>query len=247
VIGAGKVATLLAQHLYSAGHEISGVWSRDGEHALGLAVTLGAEGIPDPGGVPGDADFYLVAVSDGAIPEVASRFRGYPGTWVHTAGAVPMETLAGAFGRYGVLYPLQTFTKGREPSLRETPILVEGSDKQVCSQISSLASSISGNVIEADSADRLVVHLAAVFANNFSNHMVTVAGRILKERGYEPSLLDPILRETFQKIMEMGPERAQTGPAARGDLATMEKHLQLLKKHPGWEKMYTFISHDIGK
>jgi predicted short-subunit dehydrogenase-like oxidoreductase (DUF2520 family) len=246
VIGAGKVASLLARHLYSAGHEISGVWSRDRDHTRALAVALGTAEIQDPDGLPVDADIYLMAVSDGAIPEVAGRFRDYPGTWVHTAGAVPMETL-GAFDRYGVLYPLQTFTEGRELSLKETPILVEGSDPEVCSQIRSLASSVSENVLDVDSGDRLVIHLAAVFANNFSNHMVTVAGRILKEYGHDPALLGPILRETFRKIMEMGPERAQTGPAARGDQATMEKHLQLLKRHSGWEKIYTFISRDIGK
>jgi predicted short-subunit dehydrogenase-like oxidoreductase (DUF2520 family) len=239
------VATHISRHLFSAGHSITCVWSRGKERAEKLAAEVGSRGGSSPGMVPGDADFYLLAVPDSAIPLMAEEFRGTPGIWIHTAGAVPMNVLAGCFREYGVLYPLQTLSADRPVALADTPLLVEGSGRPVTDRIAEVARSISGSVIEMDSPHRLVVHLAAVFANNFTNHMCSVAEQIMKARGADPALLLPLLRETFGKIEEMGPARAQTGPAVRNDQQTMHVHLEWLKRYPEWEKLYTFISRDI--
>ena len=247
IIGAGNVATHISRHLHFTGHQISCMWSRRQERAEILASGVESVGTADPGKVPDNADFYLVAVPDGAIPEIAARFSGSKGIWLHTAGAVSMDILEKDFQKYGVLYPLQTLTAERSVSLKDTPFLIEGSGPQVTRAIRSLASSISGTVIEMGSDRRLVIHLAAVFANNFSNHMVTIAGQILKDHESDLSLLAPLLRETAGKIAEMGPANAQTGPALRNDRVTMQKHLELLKGYPEWEKLYTFISRDIGR
>jgi predicted short-subunit dehydrogenase-like oxidoreductase (DUF2520 family) len=239
------VATHLSRDLHAAGHTIDCIWSRSQAHADRLASEFGSVGISDPELLPSNTDFCLVAVPDGVIYELTGKFKDQGGIWMHTAGAVSMDVLAGSFSRCGVLYPLQTLSSGRNVQLHDTPFLVEGSNQEVTRSIHTLASCISRTVIEMDSSQRLVVHLAAVFANNFSNHMVTIAKEILKQQKMDPSLLDPLLRETFSKMMEMGPENAQTGPAARMDHETIQKHLEWIKSHPEWEKLYTFISRDI--
>jgi predicted short-subunit dehydrogenase-like oxidoreductase (DUF2520 family) len=239
------VAFHISRHLYLAGQQIACVWSRTHESALKVAAVSGSIVASSVDEVPDDADFYLLAVADQAIADVADRFKGGAGVWMHTAGAVPMDVLKGVFSEYGIFYPLQTLSLQRQVSLGDTPFLVEGSSPPVLKKIRSLASSISERVVDMDSAGRLRVHLAAVFANNFSNHMATIASRIMDEQGGDHSLLDPLLRETYLKMAECGAAGAQTGPALRGDMETMKKHLELLKGHPEWEKLYTFVSRDI--
>ncbi len=244
IIGAGNVATHLSRHLHSAGHAITCIYSRTLESASQLARETGCPATDDPRKVPGRADFFIICVPDRAISDVAGQFRDTDGIWLHTAGAVPLDVFQGIHRRSGVLYPLQTLTKER-PLAEEFPLLLEGSDPEVTALIAKLASSLSGNSHVMNSSSRMVVHLAAVFANNFSNHMVHVAEQILEHEGMDPALLAPLLNETFRKVVAMGASGAQTGPAARGDQVTMQKHLALLKKHPEWEKLYTFISQDI--
>jgi len=245
ILGAGNVALHVSRHLYLAGHQVSCIWSRSIDSARRVAAASGSVAVSDAEEVPGDADFYLIAVADKAIAEVAFRFSGRKGIWVHTAGAVGMDQLAGIFENYGVLYPLQTLSRQRQVSLDDTPFLVEGSSRAVLMKIHSLASSITERVVDMNSADRLTVHLAAVFANNFSNHMVTIATRIMEKNGGSFSMLEPLIRETFMKMRETNPADAQTGPAVRGDEETIRKHLELLKGNPDWQKLYTFISRDI--
>jgi predicted short-subunit dehydrogenase-like oxidoreductase (DUF2520 family) len=158
-----------------------------------------------------------------------------------------MDVFKGLFPEYGVLYPLQTLSRASPLRLGPIPFLVEGSSAEVSEQVCELASTISERVEAADSATRLVVHLAAVFANNFSNHMVHIAHQILKEKDLSSNMLDPLLEETFQKIIRVGAREAQTGPAVREDRETMKKHIELLKNHPEWEKLYTFISREIAR
>jgi len=156
-----------------------------------------------------------------------------------------MHLLSAPFRQYGVLYPLQTLSRSRllEPS--KVPCLVEGSSPEVTSLIHRLASTVYDRIEEVDSDKRLLIHIAAVFANNFSNHMVHIARILLEERELDPELLDPLLEETFEKIKSLGTVKGRTGPAVRGDEETMAKHIELLKGHPEWEKLYTFISRDI--
>jgi predicted short-subunit dehydrogenase-like oxidoreductase (DUF2520 family) len=156
-----------------------------------------------------------------------------------------MNLLAPHFREYGVLYPLQSISAGRETDWTKLPLLIEASSPEVLDRMIILAGSLSGSVHEVDSKRRLRLHLAAVFANNFSNHMARIAYRILEEGGEDPGLLLPILEETFEKIRDMGPAAAQTGPARRKDAETMEKHLEVLRGHPEWEKLYTFVSRSI--
>ncbi len=247
MIGAGNVSTHISRHFHSKGHRIFCVYSRNSGSATELAGELGAMGTNIPDIVPDNADFYIVCVPDSAVAEVVGTFSHLNGTWLHTAGALSMDLFEGNQSHFGVLYPLQTLSKNRQVDLKESPFLVEGSSPEVTALVKTLASSISNHVHEVDSATRLSIHLSAVFANNFSNHMVTIGQQLMREKGVDENLLNPILEETFKKMAQVGAKGAQTGPAIRKDLVTMQKHIELLKDHPEWEKLYTFISREIDR
>ncbi len=247
MIGAGNVATHIARHLYAEGYTISCVYSRTAASAGRLAAELDAPGTSLPGEVPQEADFFIVCVPDREVAGVVKRFSSHEGTWVHTSGALSLDLFQDAQERCGVLYPLQTLSLQYPVDLEKVPFLVEGSSPGVTAAVKVLASHLSSSVHETTAAQRLVFHLAAVFANNFTNHMVHVAQKILDDAGLAEALIHPLLEETFMKMAEMGAAAAQTGPAVRGDQITLEKHLDLLKAYPEWEKLYTFISRDINR
>jgi predicted short-subunit dehydrogenase-like oxidoreductase (DUF2520 family) len=246
MLGAGNVSTHISRHLHSKGHRISCIYSLTLESASLLADEFGGIATTDLHEVPDLADYYIVCVPDQAVLSVLSHFKDWKGTWLHTAGALPMDLFKGFQSRYGVLYPLQTLSKEQGVDLSNTPFLVEGSSAEVTETLKKLADNITTNVQELDSEKRLIIHLAAVFANNFTNHMVHIGQLILQENELDLKLLDPILEETVRKIGLVGAGAAQTGPALRKDQETIQKHLELLKNHPEWEKLYTFISRDIG-
>ena len=239
------MATHISRHFHSVGQQISCIYSRTEESARRLSGELGVPGTSNMKEVPREADFFILCVPDRAVTDVSEQFRGREGTWLHTAGALSMELFQGIFEQYGVLYPMQSLSRDRNLRNGHIPFLVEASSHQVLERITDLAFSISDRVEEVDSPTRLKVHLAAVFANNFSNHMVHVAQQILEEANLDAGLLDLLLEETFHKLREMDSFSAQTGPAVRGDQETMNKHRELLKDHPELEKLYTFISRDI--
>ena len=239
------MATHISRHLYSVGNRVACVCSRGMESAQVLATELDCGAVDDPALVPTNADFYLLAVPDRFIPEVAARLPKVEGMVLHCAGAVAMGVLGSHAEAHGVLYPLQTLSRDRQVSLGEVPFLLEASDPKAMEKLRLLASGLSGRIVEVDSDERAMIHLAAVFANNFSNHMVDIAARIMEEHQLDFALLEPILKETFAKMNELGPRAAQTGPARRGDKESMQKHLDLLKEHPEWQKLYTFVSHNI--
>jgi predicted short-subunit dehydrogenase-like oxidoreductase (DUF2520 family) len=245
IIGAGNVSTHISRHFHSAGHRISCVFSRTEASAQRLAREFGVPYTSKSEAVPGDADFYIIAVPDRVVVETGLKFRHAKGTWLHTAGSLSMDVFKGIFDQYGVLYPLQTLSRSRPMDPSQVPCLVEGSSPEVTLSLMKLAASVYETVEKASSEQRLVIHAAAVFANNFSNHMVHIARQLLSSRRIDPVLLDPLLEETYKKIITSGTLEGRTGPAVRGDQETITKHLELLKDHPEWEKLYTFISRDI--
>jgi len=241
------VATHLSRHLHAQGHSIDCVWSRSLDSALTLAHQVEARASSLLSELPRQADFYLLAVPDEAVAGLAADCTDYRGIWLHCAGALPMQVFQGLFPEYGVMYPLQTLNKEFPLQSGKIPFLVEGSSPEVTAQVTRLASSIAERVEALDSASRLVVHLAAVFANNFSNHMVHIAQEILKEQNLPAGILDPLLEETYRKVLRVGAGAAQTGPAVRDDQITLKRHIEWLKSHPEWEKLYTFVSREIAR
>ncbi|WBL23650.1 Rossmann-like and DUF2520 domain-containing protein [Zunongwangia sp. HRR-M8] len=191
-----------------------------------------------------EADFYIISIKDDAIAEVASQLKEKRGIVLHTSGAVSMNVLEN-LNNYGVFYPLQSFSKDKAVNFAEIPINIEANSSENLEKLKSLALSVSNSVYEISSEQRKILHLAAVFANNFSNFMFTTAAEICEEHHIPFEILQPLIQETFQKIKTVSPKVAQTGPAIRNDEKTMQTHLQYLDEDH--KKLYKTISEAIIK
>lgn len=190
--------------------------------------------------IPRHADLYIYALSDSALPEVWAMMPETSGVWVHTAGSVSLEAMQAYHVDCGVLYPLQTFTKGRALDWAEVPIYYEGHE-----EVRRLAEALSRRVYPADSEGRAKLHLAAVLACNYSNHLVALAEDYLAREGFEPKTLLPLIRETMSKLETMPARRAQTGPAVRRDEATLERHRVLLEGQEELLRIYNVLAESI--
>lgn len=189
-------------------------------------------------GLPAKADLYIISVSDGAIASVAQKLTNVDGAVIHTSGSSDIDTLPAEIKRRGVLYPMQTFTKGKELEYNMIPLFVEGSDSSVEQYLLEVATLMSCNVQTADSDKRRRIHLSAVFACNYVNYLFTLADDVLKIDGLNLSLLYPLIDETINKSRSITPEPAQTGPARRHDMVTIAKHEALLSDYPEMKKLY---------
>lgn len=192
-----------------------------------------------------NADVYLIAVSDIAISEVSGKLMNNNGLVVHTSGSYPMNTLS-PIKRRGVFYPLQSFTAGKNVDFKEIPICLEASQDNDLKLLDQLAHLISDNVFHISSEQRKTIHLAAVFVNNFTNHLYKIGSDLCAEKNIPFKLLLPLIRETAQKISTLNPLEAQTGPARRGDTTTVENHIDLLENKTHKE-IYSLLSNSIKK
>jgi predicted short-subunit dehydrogenase-like oxidoreductase (DUF2520 family) len=196
-----------------------------------------------------EAQIYIIAITDDAIKNFSKQLPVRNTLVVHTSGSVPMDDLE-SINRKGVFYPLQTFSKDRELDFRTIPVCLEAEYDEDLELLKEVAYSISDHVELIDSENRARLHLAAVFVNNFVNHMYRVAYDILAEESLSFDLLKPLIIETANKIELMSPSEAQTGPAKRHDIKTMENHLHLLKNLSDKEiyrMLSTIISKSYGK
>lgn len=249
VLGSGNVATHLATALHDAGHEVAAIWSRTAEHAQQLADRInGAEAFCDMELLP-EADTYIISVKDDALVNVSqqlssSKGRGC-GVVLHTAGTLPMDLLKPHFDSYGVLYPMQTFSKAKAVDFSVIPMFTEGSDENALSCAKQLAGGISNSVYDLTSEQRKHLHLAAVWACNFVNHCYAIADDELKKVGLPFSVMLPLINETAAKIQQLSPREAQTGPAARWDTDVMERQKLLLKDNERLRTIYELMSIDI--
>ena len=251
ILGAGRVATHLAPALLHAGYELLQVWSRTEESAKSLSDSLGIPYTTNLDAVVADADIYIVCVSDSALSQVAERIVARVKTnslFLHTAGSVGIELWqrCGAL-RYGILYPLQTFSKERAVDFREVSLFVEASDEETMTTIERVAHGLSEKVYHADSKRRAQLHIAAVFACNFANAMYGAADRLLAEAGIPFEVLLPLIDETAAKVHALAPHSAQTGPAVRGDSAVLQNHMAALAGDEDLHAMYALISNYINK
>ena len=249
VIGSGNVAWHLAPALEDAGLVIECVYSRQQKHAQQLADRLyGTDTQAHLDFSDSEATLFVVAVSDDAIEEVAQQLvLPEEATVVHTSGSQPLTALRRAATNYtGVFYPLQTFSRHRLPDLRSVPICLESEDSEVLHRLTKLARKVSGHVALVSSAERQVLHVAAVFANNFTNHLLRMAEDLAITHQIDFSLLHPLIEETVLKALEDSPALAQTGPAARGDKTTIKQHMKQLRSFdPGYAKVYRVLTQHI--
>lgn len=246
MIGAGNVASALAPALDALdGVEITTIWSRTTTHAEELAVHLNKASVASElSDLPTDADLYLLSVADDAIPSVARAIKCHPqAVAAHTSGGVDAAVLSCITPHYGVFYPLQTFTKGEPVDLATVPLFVEGADSVALNLLETLASRITPSTYHADSHRRAVMHAAAVFACNFTNHFLARANDILRTEGLTLDVLRPLIAETIRKASVMDPRTAQTGPARRNDSGCIARHEKLLT--PPQAELYHTLSQAI--
>lgn len=254
LIGSGNLAEALA-HALTEGEpgadpekprRLVQLWARNPVRAAAVAEPLGVPWSSDPAALVRTADLYLISVSDRAVAGVAATLP-IPDTAVvaHTAGSVPLDAL-GRFPRRAILYPLQSFTAGRRVDFRSIPLFLECADPILLPELEAFARTLSGEVRYADSARRALIHLAGVFANNFTNRMYGLAAEVLRRADLPYDVLKPLLLETAAKAADAAdPAAVQTGPAVRGDRATQERHLGLLAEEPLARTLYELISKNI--
>ena len=246
LIGAGNLATHLGKALHAAGHDMVQVFSRTMQSAETLASLLDAEPLTNMAQVRDDADVYIFSVKDSALEQLVSQLcGGEKKVFLHTAGSMPMSVFRGKALHYGVLYPMQTFSKQREVDFSIIPCFIEANDEFALKQIESLAGQISHRVYQLSSEDRKYLHLSAVFACNFANHCYAASQELLQQHGIPFDVMLPLIDETAAKVHGMTPKEAQTGPAVRYDENVIGKQIQLLENQPYFQKIYDCMSKSI--
>ena len=248
IIGTGNVPWHLAPALENAGHTVTEVYSRDLHRASKITARLYAtEPKDDLDFSDSEAEIYIIAVSDHAIPAIAdSIILPEESILVHTSGSVHLTALAYSSASYtGIFYPLQSFSKSREIDFEDVPFLLESDDQEVLSKLKILAKSLSPHQYLVKSKDRMALHLAAVFASNFTNHLLRISEEIMNRQGLDFEMLKPLIIEQVSKSLQMGAKAAQTGPALRGDVSTLDQHYQFLNYNEQVAEIYKLISQDI--
>lgn len=244
IIGAGNVAHCFGHLLKLHGHQILQVISRTKAHAQELAELLQAKATDDLLDINMEADVYILAVSDDAIPGLNDQLRLGKRIVAHTAGAVSLDAISRISTHTGVLYPLQSIRKELK-TYPPIPIMLEASNDEVQRRLQSLAQSIASEIALVNSHQRLQLHLAAVLCNNFTNHLIASAKSYCEQEGLDFTLLQPIIKETFDRLEKYPPESVQTGPAIRGDASTMALHRTLLEKEEHLQLIYKVMSDSI--
>ena len=249
MVGAGNVAWHLAPALEDTGLVMERVYSRQLKRAQQLADRLYGTDVQDHLDFStSDANLFILAVSDDAITEVAQQLvLPEAATVVHTSGSQPLQALRKADTPLtGVFYPLQTFSRHRLPDFRTVPICLESDDSGVLSRLTKLAKKVSGYVALVDSEERQTLHVAAVLANNFTNHLLRMAETFVDAHRIDFTLLHPLIEETVLKALDNGPATSQTGPAVRDDASTIRRHTKQLRAFdPGYAKVYRLLTQHI--
>ena len=240
IIGAGNVAYTLCKILKSKGIEPYCVLVRNAEKAQKVHEDLGVDVVSDYKKVL-ESDLAIISVNDDAISEVATHLVDYKGLVVHTSGTKPSELLNRSM-RYGVFYPLQTMSKTREISFDEIPLLIYANSPDDVEMLSQFAKQFSNKVEFCDDDQRKAIHLAAVYVSNFTNVMLGIGDKLLKENGLSLNLMRPLVMEMIKKSFEISPEKALTGPARRGDFATIGEHEKMLGDNPDELAIYMILT-----
>lgn len=248
LLGAGNVATHLAKALIKEGFNLCQIYSRSIESARELGIKTGIHYTTEIDEVYRQADIYIFSLSDSAIAGVAEKLtlENNP-LLLHTAGSVSKDILSAFSKNYGVLYPLQTFSKQRELNFREVPLCYDANTRNNTQIVEQICKTLCDRTYYMEDEERRKLHLAAVFACNFSNYMYSLAEDILYKNNIDFEIIKPLIQETAAKINDLSPKKAQTGPAIRNDKSTMNKHKELLEDNSDLKKLYTFISNNILK
>lgn len=245
MLGSGAVATHLGKALYGQGHRILQVYSRNLQHASTLSGQVEAEALDQLSKLNPKADLYIISVSDQAIAGLVDALPQTLACVVHTSGSTDIGVLEGRFSSWGVLYPLQTFSIQRDVDFSKIPILLEGDRPETESFLKLYMEELSRQVQLVESQQRGILHVAAVLACNFSNHLYALAQNLLEDHQLTFDLIRPLIQETAEKALQHAPASVQTGPAIRQDRNTMERHMVLLANRPDLQQLYKYLSESI--
>jgi predicted short-subunit dehydrogenase-like oxidoreductase (DUF2520 family) len=245
LIGSGKTATALGKAVALAGHEFVQVWSRSETGANDLAKQVNAKATTDLADINADADIYIIAVKDDVIGEVAGKLKVGNKIIAHTSGIKSKELLKQASTNYGIFYPFVSMTKETTADFKNALLMIEGSNAGTINALSTLAGTISDNVRMVEESQRQSLHLAAVFAHNFTNHFYTVAEKILDDKGLKFDDLRPLIAAHLSSVQRLSPAILQTGPAIRHDGTTIREHLHLLEQNSELRDLYLTMTEAI--
>jgi predicted short-subunit dehydrogenase-like oxidoreductase (DUF2520 family) len=243
LIGSGNIATHLALKMNRQEYHISQVFSRNLAEAKFLANKIECDWTVDPKKIK-EADITIIAVNDDSIQTIIKILPKKP--TVHTSGSTSIDVFKGHFNDYGVLYPLQTFNKDLDINLEKVPFFIEANNQVFEKELYKLASSFSQDITILDSLKRQQLHIAAVFACNFSNHMLVIAKELIEKEDLSYSLLLPLIKQSLSKIDYLNPKEAQTGPAIRNDNKIISEHIKSIKEDD-LRQLYSLISKSIIK
>lgn len=247
-IGSGNLAWHLAPALDNVGYTVKEVFSQNPKHAAALVGRLYQADVKATLDFStSSSDIFIIAVTDDAIQDIVREIiLPEDAILIHTSGSQPLSVLGyAATPNLGVFYPLQTFSKAKKIDFKDVPVFVESDSDEVTQVLIKMGKLISGKVKKITSHDRKALHVAAVFASNFSNHILTIAKEIADKNGLDFELLKPLIAETLNKSLAIDPRHAQTGPAKRGDLQILDNHIEFLQDDPQIAEIYKIISQHI--
>ena len=242
IIGSGNMAFSLGSELLHQGYQITEIYSRNKTEGRKLAKQLRTTYFNKIDKLPGDADLFFLCLQDDVITTIAGKLPFNDKIIIHTSGSVSMDALKNFSKQYGVFYPVQSINKNVVTHWKEIPICIEASSPNVLKLLHVLAKEISKSVYKINSEQRLHLHLAAVFANNFSNACFSMAKDILDESKLSFELIRPLILNTANKVQTSIPSSVQTGPAKRNDATVLKAHRKLLKDHNELKKVYDVLT-----
>ncbi len=248
IFGAGNLAFHLAEALHLSGYRIAQIYSRTQENAITLANKVNAQPITNINDFDPTASILIFALTDSVLPDIVNKIEFSGQLALHTSGSLPIDIFKGKAEHYGVLYPLQTFSKFRKVNFYEVPLLIEAGNPKDLANLQMFASSLCARTLHTASSQRRKIHLSAMFASNFVNHMYSIGEILAKKAGFSFDILKPMILETALKAIESSnPVASQTGPAVRCNTEILANHSALLSDTPSMQKIYNSVSNSIGE
>lgn len=246
ILGTGKLARHLSEKLISEGIQSLFLWGRNSEKTAKMAAELGMQHLASPDHFP-ENSAAIIAVSDHAIAEVAQLFKGKSAYMIHLSGTQAISALDGCAAHTGVLWPNQSFTPGNSIVWKNVPMSVEASDDEARTWLLQLTALLEGPVAWLSGDQRKQLHLAAVAANNFVNHLMVLTEEWCIAKGLDFQFLMPMVEQSVKRLREVSPSKTQTGPASRNDQVVIAQHVALLKDFPEFSEVYALLSKQIAE
>ncbi|MEN9340434.1 MAG: hypothetical protein RIQ62_1746 [Bacteroidota bacterium] len=245
LIGSGNIATFYATRWQAAGHSIVQVISPTEAHAANLANALACPFSTDLLDIVQDADVYLLAVKDDVLLSLQNNQHLHNQFVIHTSGSLPSDLFIDTAAVSACLWPVYSIQKDNLTQIENIPLVASCHQEEAIPQLRLMASAISEEIYTLNDQQKEIAHLAAVFANNFTNHLLGIANELLVGYNIPKKLLEPMTRATIEQAFRMNPFDLKTGPAIRNDEKILQKQGRQLVEHPLWQHIYEAMSTSI--